>query len=372
MLDRHKLAQELARVSTDIFSGGTSATWMNVQLWQLLAQDQQFLCNVIEKSAGCYLPTWDGSFSDVVKLVSIPQYYTVLAVDGSQIYPDHHIKGIECFLINTGGCLLSYQKMSSAQLFSQPHVYVPEACEIVSSVVGFSAELVDLLREEHEFKLMVQRACNKQEQSIALFDGNLLCWHLESKSPQVKTTFMQRYGVQFERLYQQRIIHAGYLSASRFRDLCKVLEIGFQNHPLYSDYLNALKTMVDTDLLWSILEPKQRTTVFYSTNPLVEYYATYAKPCFFYLHVGSEIVRVEIPRWIGQDPAFVDTIASICLDQCTKGNGYPVALAEAHAQAVIKNADRDFFYQLLSRFAVTQKQRVTVSPKNLKKRTMNI
>ena len=96
------------------------------------------------------------------------------------------------------------------------------------------------------------------------------------------------------------------------------------------------------------------------------------KPCFFYLHVESEIVRIEIPFWIARHEELVDHVVAMCLDQCVKGQGYPVALAEAHAQAVVKSPDRDFFYHLIGKLAVEQNRRVALSPKSLKKRSMNI
>ena len=38
----------------------------------------------------------------------------------------------------------------------------------------------------------------------------------------------------------------------------------------------------------------------------------------------------------------------IIFDQTVKGGGYPVALTEAHEQAVVREADRLYFYQMLA------------------------
>jgi hypothetical protein len=64
---------------------------------------------------------------------------------------------------------------------------------------------------------------------------------------------------------------------------------------------------------------------------------------FFYMRAGREVARVELPRWVAEDPAQVDLAHAIVYDQCMKGQGYPVALARAHEQAVVKAADRRAF-----------------------------
>lgn len=56
------------------------------------------------------------------------------------------------------------------------------------------------------------------------------------------------------------------------------------------------------------------------------------------------------------------------LDQACKGNGYPVAIAEAHEQAVVKGPDRDFFYLLINKLAYDEKKRMSLSQKSMKKR----
>jgi NurA-like 5'-3' nuclease len=68
---------------------------------------------------------------------------------------------------------------------------------------------------------------------------------------------------------------------------------------------------------------------------------------FFYLRVGREIARVEIPRWVAEDTAMVDLVHTLIYDQCLKGQGYPVALARAHEQAIVRAADRRAFLSMV-------------------------
>jgi hypothetical protein len=67
---------------------------------------------------------------------------------------------------------------------------------------------------------------------------------------------------------------------------------------------------------------------------------------FCYVHVGTEIARVEVPAWVAENPEKLDSALSLMLAQVQKGYGYPVALAEAHNQAVVRGGDRARFFAL--------------------------
>jgi NurA-like 5'-3' nuclease len=68
---------------------------------------------------------------------------------------------------------------------------------------------------------------------------------------------------------------------------------------------------------------------------------------FYYLNVGAEIARVEVPQWVALDESLLSLGQSLILDQCRRGQGYPVAISEAHEQAVIKGADRQLFRRMV-------------------------
>ena len=69
---------------------------------------------------------------------------------------------------------------------------------------------------------------------------------------------------------------------------------------------------------------------------------------FYYLNVGEEIARVEVPEWVARDTRLLDLGHSLILDQCRRGQGYPVAISEAHEQAVVRAADRRLFKEMVS------------------------
>ncbi|PJF37882.1 MAG: hypothetical protein CUN55_19825 [Phototrophicales bacterium] len=120
------------------------------------------------------------------------------------------------------------------------------------------------------------------------------------------------------------------------------------------------------------MQPYTRSIVFKNRSIVSSLYPDHLHPHFFYLHVGTEIGRVELPAWIAHDENLVDTVARIIVDQCVKGQGYPVVIAEAHEQAVVKGPDRDFFYHVLQKMGMERQRRPIISRKSLRKRSMGI
>jgi hypothetical protein len=50
----------------------------------------------------------------------------------------------------------------------------------------------------------------------------------------------------------------------------------------------------------------------------------------------------------------VETLCAAVMNQCAKGMGYPVALSEAHEQAVVRAGDRRAFVELARRQGVSR------------------
>jgi NurA-like 5'-3' nuclease len=89
---------------------------------------------------------------------------------------------------------------------------------------------------------------------------------------------------------------------------------------------------------------------------------------FFYLRLDDEIARVEIPRWVATDENLLNLVHTLVLDQCQRGQGYPVALSEAHEQAVVTGADRENFWQLVESSLVEEHLPSLTSAKSQSKR----
>ena len=69
------------------------------------------------------------------------------------------------------------------------------------------------------------------------------------------------------------------------------------------------------------------------------------------------------------DESLLSLAHALILDQCRRGQGYPVALSEAHEQAVVTGADRENFWQLVESSMVEEHMPTPGSAKSFSKRT---
>ena len=65
------------------------------------------------------------------------------------------------------------------------------------------------------------------------------------------------------------------------------------------------------------------------------------------MNVGREVARIDMPEWVVENEEMLELVLGMILAQVQKGYGYPVALAEAHNQAVVRGGDRISFFALL-------------------------
>jgi len=117
------------------------------------------------------------------------------------------------------------------------------------------------------------------------------------------------------------------------------------------------------------LEPGERSALFVSPSKIVKEHYGEHRIYFFYLRLEEEVARVETPRWVAENGELLDMVHTLVLDQCCRGQGYPVALSEAHEQAVVTTADRAEFWQLVESLCVEEKIPTLTSAKSFSKRT---
>ena len=125
----------------------------------------------------------------------------------------------------------------------------------------------------------------------------------------------------------------------------------------------------DRELFQALLTEGWRSPI-YLTNSSVprESYGNH-QGYFYYLNVGPEIARVEVPQWVAKDETLLSLGHSLILDQCRRGQGYPVAISEAHEQAVITGSDRQMFKRIMAEALEREGLPVYTSEKERSKRT---
>ena len=106
------------------------------------------------------------------------------------------------------------------------------------------------------------------------------------------------------------------------------------------------------------------------TNSTVvsQHYGKNHQICFFYLHSGEEIARIEVPLWVAENNDLLSLTHTLVLDQCHRGVGYPVAVSEAHEQAIVTGPDRQRFREMVEASLTMQGLPVYTSEKSRSKR----
>jgi len=380
MLNHAKLMHELERVADKLFVDHTYEAMLARTVWSKIADDPTFAYKIKALNVPWLVPSWSGRLDDFFPVTQQLDQYRVLAVDGSQIYPDRH-QGTACFLINIGVVQLNYGVAGHPVFFdSVPTVFTGDED---ASAHGLH-DLVDCYRQEFEFCAGLKHSLRMKADgcdapSVFLFDGSIIFWHLESKEREIKERFLASYIDTLQALYESRVLFAGYISLTKSKELVNLVRIALTElatelglEKIASAGQASVDHLSDAQIVRFFLQPFTRTILFKNHSSITKQYPAHLHPHFFYVHVGNEIARIEIPAWIANDAALVDKVARMVMSQSSKGHGYPVALAESHEQAVVKGADREFFYNLVWKVGRSHQRQRTVSRKSRSKRCIRI
>jgi hypothetical protein len=315
-------------------------------------------------------------------LPAVPGPTTVIATDGSQIAPSHHEIAL-CCLVNIGRILYTYGTGERPLQDSRPHLFHRDEDlrpRIGGRRLAMNDEMLAIRRNRKESAALVELAwlaVGRGHPTLALVDGTLIQFMLESQPDDLKDEVLRDHLDDLEQLRGLRVPVAGYLSNSRSADVVNMLKLVAcpkarlecptcaPNEPP----CEARHVPLSDRRLWERkLRPGERSPLFRSSSPILAKYPVHQRIAFFYLHVGSEVARLEVPAWVADDRSLLDRVHALAFDQAAKGMGYPIALQEAHNQAVVGREDRARFFALLSRRLAATGVQVAVSSKELKKR----
>ncbi len=325
------------------------------------------------------------------KASPLPDEFTVIATDGSHIDVDRH-RSVRCYLINIGVAALRYGISPGATLDSFPSLYAGDEDLVIapSGVKGreqlIEGALLGIKRGIDECHRLVDLAAELPPNSsaLALLDGSLILWGLEAYPEFVTEALLDRgflkYLDDMRKLNSsRRLALASYISFPRSTDVVNALRVALcPCDPVDCDHCcstgekrdcDAVAGVRDRELFSNILSRGERSGLFISQSSIVRKHYGEHRVYFFYIRVDDEIARVEIPQWVAADESLLNLAHTLVLDQCQRGQGYPVALSEAHEQAVVRGADREQFWQLVESFLVEERLPTLGSAKSRSKKT---
>ena len=323
-----------------------------------------------------------------------PPDYRVVAVDGSHIDVDRHLPA-RCFLINTGVAVLAYGSEPCAELSSEPRLYARDEELVIRDPITFREQIVEgavlgAKRATEEVRALAQvvRRSSGAVPTLALLDGSLLVLGLSGPRNQdfvlrelVEEGFAEALEELRELAQHQRLAVASYISLPGYAEVVNALRlVGCRYGRSETEYRCGLRGpgprpcdscvggVLDREIFSRLLDVGQRSATFGTSSPVLDRYYRGTGIHFFYVNVGEEIGRVEIPSWVADDERLAELVHSLVVEQCRRGQGYPVALMEAHEQAVVRGADRRFFVQAVERALQTEGLPVYSSEKDRSKR----
>ena len=314
---------------------------------------------------------------DSIAPPEVPQDWTAVSVDGSHIDVDRHLS-LRCHLINLGGCAITYGKDPGCELFSVPSLAVDDEDLYLRPPEGASGEtliagpLLGALRTVREVERLADavESLPSDRPVLALLDGTLAFWDLQrGQYPRYVADVLigDRLSFALSRLREastdgRPVAVAAYTSRPRTTEAAGAVRLMLcdQGDARCNDLCTARRSDLascdiaagfdDREVFELVLEPGHRSPLYRSSHLAARFALGLASgqewSHFYYLNGGAEIARVEVPDWLAQDPELLAVGHAMLVRQCQLGLGYPVAISEAHEQAVITGHDREEFRRM--------------------------
>ncbi|MAT44030.1 MAG: hypothetical protein CL609_16980 [Anaerolineaceae bacterium] len=307
-------------------------------------KDRYLSCYTLVNELRSAIPPEKETLDAAVDATPTSRSYTVWAADGSQIIPNQHF-AIQFGLINVGlirfaGSDVPVQEIETRLLYDTD-LYTSQGYLI-------GEEIIALRRDYRERELLLQKAKNETNTVITLTDGPLELYR-EPKESEEYTKLIHNYQEILHQMADQNVLTAGYVDKPQGDLLTRLLEL----YILPPDQLKeAGKTrpfigITDVEIFSQLLKPGQRSAVFQVQSPTTfKYFQNDLAIYFFYLNVSTyqkpQLARVEIPRWVSQNPDYLNLLHTYLLAQCEQmgPRAYPYVLHRAHEIAVVSQKER--------------------------------
>lgn len=307
---------------------------------------------------------------------SLPERFTLIGADGSQIYPDRHAAAFY-YLINIGSIRTTYgsgetpiTEQKPALIFAQDEVYDTQGRPVQSAIVN-------LRRDVAEMQALAEAAEKVDtDPRVALLDNSLLLWMTLEAGASARREIdlrLSEYLQAMDRLKARQTALAGFIDRPRTVNTLALIHLA----QLAEDEINLetlrqtpFRDLTDLDLFRTLLPNGSRSARFINTSPLNRDFERAGHQVqYFYLNTGPEeqIVRVEIPAWVGEQSELLDQLHAIILHDCSSTGGFPYVLIRAHELAVVTSQERQLLEGHIERMVLQSGEAPTHSQKSITK-----
>lgn len=297
-----------------------------------------------------------------------PPLATILAADGSQVYPNTHGAALY-YLTNVGVFVYHHGLDELPEQLTEPVLCYTDALLHDERGQVISNAAVNARRTVHELQVLARETWNRRglgRPLLAISDGPLLFW--------VGKDVPDGRKLQDDYLAAMVHLHDAHTALQQTSGH-SASTIGYVDRPtsafvvslVYLMSLNpdevraaALETngplegLIDQWLMFRLLRPGERSALFVQQSPQNKRYRDRGESyeiVFFYLNVGQphayHLARVEMPAWVAKDPARVDEVHALLMAQCEMMWRYPYALTRADELAVVRSIERTQLDELI-------------------------
>jgi len=349
--------EEMSRVLAERWQRHNKALPAAQELLHLYARDQEELCRIAASESGqrlrCAAPG-DEPLDAALPAPPMPALATLIAADGSQIYPDRH-GPVFYYAINVGSIVFRHGSGQAPTASTDPHLFYTED-RVYPGGDPVSSDLVNVERSVAEMRaltdlILAESGC--EPPCLGLADGSLLLWIERAALPTDRQTdLFAAYLACLGGLRAERSAVAGFVSRPHSAEVVALLWL----RHLDEEERGKVAGLSDTPFrgltdraLFGFLQPGERSALFARGAGANERYrAEGHRIWFFYLNTGTDIARLEIPEWVASRPEALGLVHAAVYDQCRFNNGYPYILTRADEQAVIQGEERETLEAMLA------------------------
>lgn len=296
----------------------------------------------------------------------MPETATIVAADGSQIYPNEQA-AVHYYLLNLGSFIYYHGYPHTPIPTTYPDLAYHKSLVHDANKQLVSPRTIDARRTVAEMRLLADHAWALHRQNaphpiITMFDNHLLFW--ANADVTNAGQILQDYHGALGQLYDAGAVLCGYIdSPSRSRTVLRLLyltslqdEAEIIAKQKLLEVGGDLEGLRDIHLFDAVLEAGERSAIMVSNSPRNFDYRQKNlnfEIAFFYLKVfngyKTAIARVDIPMWVARNPAAVDALHAVLLEQCQMQGRtpYPYALTRADELAVVTSKDKRKLEELI-------------------------
>jgi hypothetical protein len=385
------MGRAVAHRSEHLSQRGERALSMLNSLPDLAALHQR-IDLVRQKDAGYRgAAAFNENLSQRFPLPPTPAEALLIAVDGSQIYPDPH-QNVLYYLTNIGTFTYHHGAGLLPEEDSTPFLYYSD--DDLRERHGHGALVkntaINARRNVQEMQSLAEACWHQREEKrplLGLMDGPLLWWIGQDipYAAELEADYHRSFEIFLDDIYGHRRLYdlpstglVGYVERGDSRFVIRLLHLlSLDEKDITRAELETagpFEGLADDWLFGRFLGVGERSALMIQQSPQNKRYREKGKPfeiVFFYLNVGEayspHVVRIELPMWMAQEPACVNMAHALLFEQCRLAGRYPYCLTRAHELATVSVQEKIQLDNLIAVELLNNAQLGEKSPKQADK-----